>query len=81
MAALTLSTHEVHAQAADATGPGAGPGDVLEEVTVTAQKRVENLQTTAVTANVLGAAELADKEIKNLESLQFFNPGMSVTAA
>jgi len=59
----------------------ANPSDVLEEVVVTAQHRAENLQTTAITANVIGAADLQAKEIKDLESLQFFNPGMSVTEA
>jgi outer membrane receptor protein involved in Fe transport len=80
-AVLGLSVHPAHAQAATAEAQSASASDVLEEVTVTAEKRRENLQTTAVTANVLGAAELAAKEINNLESLQFSNPGLSVTEA
>jgi iron complex outermembrane receptor protein len=58
--------------------PSAAPSDdVLQEVIVTAQKRTENLQTTPITANVLSGKDLQDKDITNLESLQFFNPGMS----
>ena len=78
--AVTLSAQQALGQST-ATAGDATSGDILEEVTVTAQKRSENLQTTAITANVLSAADLAAKEIKNLDSLQFFNPGMSVTAA
>ena len=76
-----LSAQPARSQSTAAPTDAAPGGDALEEVIVTAQKRSENLQTTAVTANVLSAADLADKEIKNLDSLQFFNPGMSVTAA
>ena len=80
-AALALSAHQARAQSATGEAQRTSTGDVLEEVTVIAEKRHENLQTTAITANVLGAAELASKEINNLESLQFSNPGMSVTEA
>ena len=51
VAALALSAHQAHAQSAAAQAQGASPSDVLEEVTVTAEKRHENLQTTAVTAS------------------------------
>jgi iron complex outermembrane recepter protein len=80
-AMLGLSVQQAQAQSATAEAQGGSASDVLEEVTVTAEKRRENLQTTAVSANVLGAAELANKEINNLESLQFANPGLSVTEA
>ncbi len=78
-AALILSAQPINAQT-DVTG-GQGSSGVLEEVTVTAEKRAQNLQTTAVSANVLNATDLANKDINNLESLQFSNPGMSVTEA
>jgi len=78
---LPLSPHGARAQSAAAGGQGSSGGDVLEEVTVVAEKRLENLQTTAITANVLSAADLASKDINNLESLQFSNPGLSVTEA
>jgi iron complex outermembrane receptor protein len=80
-AALALSAHQARAQSATADTQSAAASDVLEEVTVTAEKRHENLQTTAVTANVLSGADLANKGINNLESLQFSNPGLSVTEA
>jgi len=80
-AVLVISAQQARSQSTAPPTEEAASGDALEEVIVTAQKRSENLQTTAVTANVLSAADLADKEIKNLDSLQFFNPGMSVTAA
>jgi iron complex outermembrane receptor protein len=76
---VALPAQQAHGQSGGAADVAAS--DILEEVTVTAQKRSENLQTTAITANVLSATDLADKEIKNLDALQFFNPGMSVTAA
>ena len=61
-AALALSAHQAHAQSAAAEAQGASASDVLEEVTVTAEKRHENLQTTAVTANVLGARSWRTKK-------------------
>jgi len=80
-ASLTLPAHQARAQSPGADGQAAAGGDVLQEVTVIAEKRHENLQTTAITANVLGGADLANKGINNLETLQFSNPGMSVTEA
>ena len=79
-AALTLAAHPVRAQAPSQAQAGS-EGDSLEEVIITAQKRTENLQTTPITANVLQGKDLEAKQITNLESLQFSNPGLSVTEA
>jgi iron complex outermembrane receptor protein len=82
LVALAVSGTGVHAQTPQPSGAEAAPtSEGLQEVIVTAQKRTENLQTTPITANVLSGKDLQDKDITNLESLQFFNPGMSVTEA
>ena len=78
-AVLILSAQPINAETS--SGKSTDSMGVLEEVTVTAEKREQKLQTTAVTANVLSASDLENKDINNLESLQFSNPGMSVTEA
>src|SRR5581483_9527544 len=78
-AVLILSAQPINAETS--SGKSTDSMGVLEEVTVTEEKREQKLQTTAVTANVLSASDLENKDINNLESLQFSNPGMSVTEA
>ena len=50
----------------------------VEEVIVTAERRVENLQTTALSATVLDAELLADKGVMGLTAVQYAAPGVLI---
>ena len=52
--------------------------DGLEEVIVTAQRRVENLQDVAIAASVLSGDMLANKGVNNIVELQYAAPGFTV---
>ena len=68
------------------TPPGADPSATTaaddtptqNEVVVTAQRRNENLMTTAVAASVLSGADLANKGVANVDALQFALPSITV---
>src|SRR5690349_3554010 len=55
--------------------------DALDEVVVTAQRRVENLQQVPVAATALNAAELQAKSVARLGDLQTAAPSLSITDA
>ncbi|HEV2702353.1 MAG TPA: TonB-dependent receptor [Steroidobacteraceae bacterium] len=68
------------AQTAPATA-AAGADDAngaLQEVVVTAERRSTNLQTTAVSATVLTAADLAAKGVNLVDQLQFIAPSVTI---
>src|SRR5690242_4545067 len=67
-----------HAQTAD-NGPStkASNGGV-EEVVVTAERRSENLMATPITASVLNSTDLQNRDIVNVNSLQFIAPNLTV---
>ena len=50
----------------------------LQEVTVTAQRRVENLQDVPIAATVLTGEMLANKGVNNIIDLQYAAPGFTV---
>jgi iron complex outermembrane recepter protein len=52
--------------------------DTLEEIVVTAQRRVENLQDVPIAASVLTGEMLADKGVNNIVELQYVAPGFTV---
>ncbi|CAN5512223.1 TonB-dependent receptor [soil metagenome] len=52
--------------------------DTGSEVVVTAQRRNENLMTTAVAASVLSGTELGNKGVVNVDALQFATPSVVV---
>ena len=54
---------------------------VLKEVVVTSQKRTENLQKVAVSADVLSGDKLQDKHIDNQDALQYSTPSLSIGEA
>jgi len=56
-------------------------GEGLAEITVTAQRRVENLQQVPVAATALNAAELQSKAVARLGDLQSVAPSLSITDA
>lgn len=51
---------------------------VLEEITVTAQKREQNLHDVPISITAMGAEELANKGIDNFDDLKFAAPGIGV---
>lgn len=53
-------------------------GRVLEEIIVTAQKRVESLQDVPISASVTSGAEIEKANIINLEELSFATPNLFI---
>src|SRR6266581_7112571 len=87
-AALMLHSAVCHAQQAAGTeraGPVAGgaTGDAtsLEEVVVTAQKRVESAQEIPKTVEVLNQGALARAGVTNLQDLSLISPSIRGTAS
>jgi iron complex outermembrane receptor protein len=68
LAALTVCT--------PALAQDDGPGYAIEEITVTAQKREENLQETPMAITALTAAGIEDRGIKGVQDLFTTTPGM-----
>lgn len=75
-AALALmSSGAAHAQTASGTGTSEGK---IETVVVTAERRAENLMTTPITASVLNSQDIANRDVVNVNSLQFIAPNLTV---
>ncbi|TLZ48191.1 MAG: TonB-dependent receptor [Gammaproteobacteria bacterium] len=75
--ALLVAMPAAYAQQAPATaGTGAAAGG-LEEVVVTAQKRVENLQDVPISVQVLDTAKLEQLNIVNIDDYVKFAPGIA----
>jgi iron complex outermembrane receptor protein len=55
------------------------PGDKLEEIIVTAERRTESLLATAISASVLSGELLADKGVTSLYDLQYAAPGVMIS--
>lgn len=70
-AAAQTSTSAADGQASEAKSDG-------EEIVVTAQRRSENLMTTAVSASVLSGNQLDNKGVANVDALQFAIPSVVV---
>jgi len=64
-----------HAAAADQAG---ARSTTLQELVVTAERRTVNLQTAPITASVFSGAQLANKNIFSVDTLQFAVPALSV---
>jgi iron complex outermembrane receptor protein len=50
----------------------------LGEVTITAEKKSENLQTTSISATVRGTEELKEEGVNTVQDLQFEAPGVAI---
>ncbi|MES2135896.1 MAG: TonB-dependent receptor [Pseudomonadota bacterium] len=61
------------------TEPGPAKQEQVEEIVVTAAKREENLQKVPIAVTALSGETLVKTGISNVEDLQFFVPGVSVT--
>jgi len=56
--------------------PGAGPSDQLQEITVTAQRREEKIQTVPLAITAFSAASLQTQQVNQTLDLAQFVPGM-----
>lgn len=65
--------------AAGAVSAQDAKGTQLQEVVVTAEKRTENLQTTAIAATVLDTSALNQKGVSNISDLKNATPSLSIT--
>ena len=61
----------------DSSAP-ANAADTPPDIVVTAQRRTENLMTTAVSASILSGTDLANKGVANVDALQFAMPSVTV---
>ena len=50
----------------------------MEEIVVTAERRTENLMKVPITASVFSEADLKNRDIVNVNSLQFISPNLTV---
>jgi iron complex outermembrane receptor protein len=66
-----------HAQTTSSTSNGATSGGI-EEVVVTAERRTENLMKTPITASVLSGQDLQNRDVMDVNSLQFIAPNVTV---
>src|SRR5882762_530106 len=66
---------------AQAQSPATRPesGEKLEEVVVTAARRTESLQTSAISASVLTGAAIEKKGVVNLYALQYAAPAVTIS--
>ena len=64
------------------TGTGSAEASASEgEIVVTAQKRIERLQDVPIAVAVVGSAQLANSDVKELTQLNALVPGLNVAAA
>jgi iron complex outermembrane recepter protein len=75
--ALALGTSTA-GWAAAAEASGSQSTDVLEEITITAQRRTENLQTVPIAATAIQGSELESRAVVQISDLQYASPGLSI---
>ncbi len=73
--AAALSTFSATAQ----TNSEEGRAAALEEIVVTAQRRAENLQSVPIAVTALGAEDIEQLRITNIEDLTALAPNVSIT--
>lgn len=74
LTALTVTTAHSQTPVQEETS-----GETLEEVTVTAQRRTESLQTTPLSVSVLSAEALEAKGVSDLNALQYAAPAVTIS--
>src|ERR1700730_7607832 len=74
--ALMLGAGATHAQSAPGTD-GSFSQDALQEITVTAQKRNENLQSVPIAVTALSASELQQASIVSTQDLPALVPSLN----
>jgi iron complex outermembrane receptor protein len=75
--ALALGTSPAGWAAAEDVGADQ-PIDVLQEVTITAQRRTENLQTVPIAATAIQGSELQSRAVTQISDLQYAAPSLSI---
>jgi iron complex outermembrane recepter protein len=82
LASLTLCGREALAQQAAADAPGTAQasagGGQLQEITITAEKRTENLENVPVAASVVSADELAANNVSDISDLNKLDPSVEL---
>src|SRR3569833_698910 len=78
--ALAIVPFRIYAQSA-APAPQSAGEPVLEEVTITSQRRVEKLQDVPIAATALAGDQLEGKGVARLADLQFASPALTITDA
>src|SRR5689334_1254653 len=76
LAAAAFAGAATQAQAQDATRRSP---TTVGEVTITAERRVQDLQTTAISATVLDGDAMQAQNVVGLTSLQFAAPGLQIS--
>lgn len=75
---MALGSGPLFAQQPPAAADAESPAAELEEVTVTAQRRTENLMTTPIAAASLSENDLRKKGVDSVLDLQYATPSLSV---
>lgn len=78
---IALGSFSVTVQAQNTDQSQATAEPVLEEITITSQRRVENLQDVPIAATAISGDQLEGKAVVRLSDLQFASPALSVTDA
>ena len=78
LVSIAAFTESALAQNVSSSGEGTG---VLQEIVVTAQRRVENLQDVPIAATALDASAIESKQLLQLADLQSAAPSLSITNA
>lgn len=81
IAALLAATPAAAQTASPGRGSAATPAKssgVVQELVVTAERRVTNLQKTAIAATVLTGEDLKARGVDNIDMLQFVSPSLSI---
>lgn len=65
--------------AQESSNPAVGRGAVLEEIVVTAQRREENLQSVPIAVTALGAEQIEQLRVTNIEDLSSLAPNLTIS--
>jgi iron complex outermembrane receptor protein len=76
---IALTIGNLHSSAVRAAPASDSPGEVLEEVVVTARRKEENAQTVPVSVNVFSAERLQDATIQTLNDVSTLTPGLRIS--
>ncbi|WP_206613515.1 TonB-dependent receptor [Parahaliea mediterranea] len=77
--AQALQTNAQTDPAASEPSQAIGRGGALEEIVVTAQRREENLQSVPIAVTALGAEDIQQMRITNIEDLSALAPNLNIT--
>lgn len=78
-ASVAVTAVAMPAMAQDAPTAADRGRAAIEEIVVTAQRRVEKLQNVPIAATVLNSADLAERGVTDLQTLQYAAAGLSIS--